>query len=163
VSNLKVIENKKSSIIKYLKILERYKKYSKKEIEENVDIKGAMERYLYLAIQSAIDLAEAIIAYKNFRKPTTMTEAFYILNEEGFIPVRLTNELVKMVGFRNIVAHDYERIDYDIVLDILKNRLKDIDKFLKEISKASARLKEKMENDKKMSKLVNEVISHVKT
>jgi uncharacterized protein YutE (UPF0331/DUF86 family) len=93
-----------------------------------------MERYLYLAIQSAIDLAEAIIAYKNFRKPTAMTEAFYILNEEGFIPVRLTNELVKMVGFRNIVAHDYERIDYDIVLDILKNRLKDIDKFLKEIS-----------------------------
>lgn len=134
MSNLKVIENKISSIRKYLKILQRYKKYSKKEIEENVDIKGALERYLYLAIQSTIDLAEAIIAYKNFRKPTTMAEAFYILNEEGLLTVRLTNELAKMVGFRNIVAHDYERIDYDIVLDVLQNKLKDVDKFLKRIT-----------------------------
>ena len=134
MSNLKVIENKISSIRKYLKILQRYKKYSKKEIEENVDIKGAVERYLYLAIQSTIDLAEAIIAYKNLRKPTTMSEAFYILNEEGLIPVRLTAELAKMAGFRNLVAHDYEKIDYDIVVDVLQNKLKDIDKFLKRIS-----------------------------
>ncbi|MCL4492437.1 MAG: DUF86 domain-containing protein [Nitrospirae bacterium] len=135
MSNLKVIENKKSSIRKYLKILQRYKKYAKKEIEDDIDIRGAMERYLYLAIQSTIDLAEAIIAYKNFRKPTTMTEVFYILNEEGLISGGLTKELAKMVGFRNVIAHDYEKIDYDIVLDVLQNKLKDIEIFLKEISK----------------------------
>jgi len=39
-----------------------------------------------------------------------------------------------MVGFRNIVAHDYDKIDYDIVLDILKNKLKDIEAFIREIS-----------------------------
>lgn len=134
MSSLKVIENKKSSIRKYLKILQRYKKYSKADIEGNVDIKGAMERYLYLAIQATIDLAGAIIAYKDFRKPTTMTEAFHILNEEGLIPARLTDELAKMVGFRNIVAHDYEKIDYDVVINILQNKLQDIDKFLKKTS-----------------------------
>jgi uncharacterized protein YutE (UPF0331/DUF86 family) len=134
MSNLKVIENKKSSILKYLKILQRYKKYSRKEIEDDVDIKGAIERYLYLAIQSTIDLAEAIIAYKDFRKPTTMTESFYILNEEKLISDNLTKKLAKMVGFRNIVAHDYEKIDYDIVFDVLQNKIKDVEKFLKEIS-----------------------------
>lgn len=55
-------------------------------------------------IQSTIDLAEAIIAYKNFRKPATMTEAFYILNEEGFISDRLAGKLAMMVGFRNVIA-----------------------------------------------------------
>jgi len=85
MSNVKVIENKKSSIRKYLKILQRYNNYSRKEIEDNIDVRGAIERYLYLAIQSTIDLAEAIIAYKNFRKPATMTESFYILNEERLI------------------------------------------------------------------------------
>jgi len=134
VSSLKVIENKISSILKYLKILQRYKKFSKKEIEDNLDIKGAVERYLYLAIQSTIDLAEAIISYRNFRKPTTMTEAFYILNEEELISEELTKKLVKMVGFRNIIAHDYEKIDYDIVLDVLKNKMKDAEAFIKEIS-----------------------------
>ncbi len=83
MSNIKVIENKKSSILKYLKILERYKDYSQNDIENNIDLRGALERYLYLAIQAAIDMAEAIIAYKDFRKPATMTEAFYILNAEG--------------------------------------------------------------------------------
>ncbi len=134
MSNLKVIENKISSIRKYSKILQRYKKYSREKITDDIDIKGAVERYLYLAIQSTIDLAEATIAYKNFRKPTTMTEAFYILNEEGLISHELTKELVKMVGFRNIIAHDYEKIDYDIVFDILKNKTKDIEIFLKTIS-----------------------------
>lgn len=134
MSSLKVIENKISSIQKYLKILQRYKKLSRKEIEDNLDIKGAVERYLYLAIQSTIDLAEAIISYRNFRKPTTMTEAFYILNEEELISEELTKKLVKMVGFRNIIAHDYEKIDYDIVLDVLKNKMKDAEAFSKGIS-----------------------------
>ncbi len=134
MTNLSVIENKISAVKKYLKILERYKRYSKKEIEKNLDIKGAVERYLYLAIQSTIDLSEAVIAFKNFRKPATMGEAFYILNEEGIIESELTEKMVKMTGFRNVIAHDYEKIDYDIVYHVLHQKLKDIELFLKKIS-----------------------------
>lgn len=133
MTNLAVIENKISSVKKYLKILDRYKKYSKKEIEGSIDIRGAVERYLYLANQAAIDLAEAVIAYKNFRKPTTMSEAFFILNEEKIISDELTEKLTKMVGFRNIIVHDYEEIDYAVVYEILQNGLKDIENFLKKI------------------------------
>ncbi len=133
MSSIKVIENKISSVRKYLKILQRYKGYKKEEIEGDIDIRGAVERYLYLAVQSAIDLAEAVIAYKGFRKPTTMSEAFDILNEERLIPAKLTNELVKMVGFRNIITHDYEKLDYKIVYNVLQNGRKDIESFLKRI------------------------------
>ncbi len=134
MTNLSVIENKISSIEKYLKILERYKKYPKEKIKENVDIRGATERYLYLVVQATIDLAEAIVSLKNLRKPTIMSENFSILEEENIINKELTEKLMKMVGFRNIIAHDYEEIDYGIVYDILKNRLKDIKEFL-EIAK----------------------------
>ena len=133
MTNLAIIENKISSVKKYLKILERYKKYSKKEIEEDIDIRGAIERYLYLVSQATIDLAEAVIAYKNFRKPTTMGETFLILNEENIISAELTDKMVKMVGFRNIVVHDYEKINYDIVYEILQRGLKNINDFLKKI------------------------------
>jgi len=74
-----------------------------------------------------------VISFKNLRKPTTTSEAFYILEEEKIIKKRLTEELVKMVGFRNIMAHDYEKVDYNIVYDVLTNKLKDIEKFLKTI------------------------------
>lgn len=133
MSNIKVIENKISSTKKYLNILQRYKGYKKEEIESNIDIRGAVERYLYLAVQVSIDLAEAVIAYKGFRKPTTMSETFDILDEEQIISSKLTDELVKMVGFRNIIMHDYEKIDYKIVYNVLQKGRKDIEGFLKKI------------------------------
>lgn len=135
MTTIDVIENKISLIQKYLKILEGYKSYSQKEIENDVNIKGASERYLYLASQATIDLAESIIAFKNFRKPATLSESFHILREENIIPIGLTEKLVKMTGFRNIMAHDYEKIDYSIVYDVLQNKLEDIKEFVKIIRK----------------------------
>ena len=93
-----------------------------------------MERYLYLAAQSAIDLAESLIAFKNLRKPATMAESFRILQEEGLISAELAGKLARMAGFRNILAHAYEDIDGDIVYDVLQNRSKDLEEFLDRIS-----------------------------
>ena len=128
------IENRISSARKYLAILERYKRYSSEEIEHDVDIRGMVERYLYLAVQSAINIAEAMISQKKLRKPTTMSEAFLILEEEGLIGRELSVRLTGMVGFRNIIAHDYEELDYDIVFDVLHNRQKDIEYFIEAMS-----------------------------
>jgi uncharacterized protein YutE (UPF0331/DUF86 family) len=135
MSNIIAIENKISSAKKYSATLKRYKSFTKEKIRNNTDIRGAVERYLYLEAQAVIDLAEAVIAHHDFRKPTTMSEAFYILNEEKIIPDKLTEKLVKMVGFRNVLAHDYEDIDYDIVYNVLQKGLNDIEIFLKIISK----------------------------
>ena len=40
MTNLSLIENKISSAKKYLKILEKYQKYSQEEIENDVDRRG---------------------------------------------------------------------------------------------------------------------------
>lgn len=132
MTNVNVIETKISSIQKYLKILAEYKKYSQKEIETDLNLKGAVERYLYLLTQAAIDLAEAIIALKDFRRPTTYSEAFHILHEEDFLTADLTERLVRMAGFRNIIAHDYEDVDFVILYDVLQHRLGDVEQFLKD-------------------------------
>lgn len=42
MTNSNIIENRISLVQKYLKILERYKDFSRKEIEENMDIRGAV-------------------------------------------------------------------------------------------------------------------------
>lgn len=139
MTNTAVIENKISAILKYLKILEGYKKYSKKEIERDLNLKGALERYLYLISQATIDLAEATLSFKNFRKPATLGESFHILNEEKIISDELTEKMIKMVGFRNVIAHDYEKINYDIVYNVLQNRLADIEEFLKAVKKLAIR------------------------
>ncbi|OGJ43008.1 hypothetical protein A3B60_01020 [Candidatus Peregrinibacteria bacterium RIFCSPLOWO2_01_FULL_39_12] len=135
MTSIDIIENKRSAIEKYLKILKTYKKYSQKIIKQNVTLKGAVERYLYLVIQSAIDLAEAVISFKNLRKPTEYRETFEILFEEHLIPNSLKEKLIKMTGFRNVVAHDYTKLDFAVVYNVLKNRLVDIQQFSVAIKK----------------------------
>jgi uncharacterized protein YutE (UPF0331/DUF86 family) len=135
MTSFNVIENKISSTRKYISILTRYEKCSKEEIETNVDIRGAVERYLYLAVQSMIDLAESMIAYKRLRKPTTMAESFYVLHEVGIIPPDLLQRLVLMTGFRNAIAHAYEDLDYSIVFNVLHNGKQDIITFLNIVEK----------------------------
>ncbi len=61
MTNLSVAENKISSIKKYLSILKSYQGYSLEEIERDATLRGAVERYLYLACQAVIDFAEVII------------------------------------------------------------------------------------------------------
>lgn len=135
MTGIGVIENKISSIEKYLKILSGFKKYSASKIQDDIYLKGALERYLYLAAQATIDLSEAIISYRGFRKPTTMAEGFEILFEEKIISKTLSNKLIRMVGFRNIIAHDYDVVDFNIVFDILRIGLKDIRTFIKKSEK----------------------------
>jgi uncharacterized protein YutE (UPF0331/DUF86 family) len=137
MTNISVIENKISSVHKYLGILAKYIQFSKDDITSDIDRKGAVERYLYLVMQAAIDLSEAVISYKKLRKPSTMSESFHILNEAGIIPPELTEHMVKMTGFRNIIAHDYENLNYDIVYDVLQNRLANIENFLEAIQAMS--------------------------
>ena len=40
-----------------------------------------------------------------------------------------------MVGFRNSLAHGYEKIDYDILYEALQNKLIDIEEFISIIEK----------------------------
>ncbi len=135
MTSIAVIENKISSTRKYLDILENYKQFSRDDITNDIDRKGAVERYLYLVMQASIDLSEAVISYKKFRKPSAMSESFYILEEADIIPSDLREQMVNMTGFRNIIAHDYENLNYDIVYDVLQNKLKNIEKFLDFIKK----------------------------
>jgi uncharacterized protein YutE (UPF0331/DUF86 family) len=137
MSNATVIENKISTIQKTLKLLESYQKCTLKEIESDLTLKGAIERYLYVAVQATIDLAEAVIAYKGLRKPTTLKESFQILNENQLITSELSRTLSSMVGFRNIIEHNYEEVNLEILLSILKLHLKDIEEFIRTIQKTS--------------------------
>lgn len=133
MSNPDVVKNKVSAVRKYRNILSRYELYSEKELQSDIDIRGAVERYLYLTVQSTIELAESFIALHKLRKPTTMRESFDILSEEGVVSAELTGRLVDMVGFRNIIAHDYGDIDYGIVYRVLHERVADIESFIEVI------------------------------
>ena len=135
MTNIGILENKISSVKKYLKILEAYVGLTEKEITSNFEKKGSIERYLYLMAQATIDLAEGMIAYKKFRKPSSFSENFEILQEENYITNDLSMKLIAMTGFRNVLAHGYEKVDYNVLLEILDDGRNDVIEFIKIVEK----------------------------
>ena len=87
-------------------------------------IHGAAERYLHLSIECLLDIGNHIIADRGYRKPETYGEILQILAEEGVISEKLFHELEGMAAFRNVLVHDYLKLDLDKVYQVIKERLK---------------------------------------
>ncbi|MGQ9722881.1 MAG: type VII toxin-antitoxin system HepT family RNase toxin [Candidatus Jordarchaeum sp.] len=114
-----------------LKDWERYQEISQEDLKKDRDKRNMVLHAMLVSIQSAIDLANHIIADRGLRKPLTYRESFEILSESEIITPDLGNNLSDLAGFRNMLVHSYLRLDLEAVYNILK---KDIG-FLREFKK----------------------------
>lgn len=115
----------------YLKTLKAIKKIDLETFKKDVFVHATAERYLHLAIECLLDIGSHVIADHGYRKPDTYSEIFDILQEEGMISTSLLKELGGMAAFRNILVHDYLRLDLNLVYDIMHKQLKTIEKLAK--------------------------------
>lgn len=94
------------------------------------------ERYFEKIIESVIDLAFLIIKEKNLKQPEEDKQTFDILSQEKIISEELAENLKSAKGMRNIIAHEYGRIDNELVFHSLAEELiPDIQEFIKQINK----------------------------
>lgn len=134
MTDIDILKRKLSEIEKYFQILKPLKKKSKEVIKKDPITYGAVERYLYLLCQATIDFAEAVISYSNLRKPGSYGEVFEILSEgDGLISRPLSLKMVKMTGFRNVLAHAYGEVDFEKLYTVLTKDIDDIKEFVKKV------------------------------
>jgi len=85
------------------------------------------------ACEASIDIAMHIVAEKKFGIPQTSRDAFEFLANNNVITAPLSFKLKAMVGFRNIVVHDYQAVNLEIVQKIIENHLHDYQEFIKQV------------------------------
>lgn len=107
---------------------------SKENIKEDIIKYWGIERGIQICIEIVLDIANIIISYSDCHRPSSYRETILSLSELGVIPNSFAKELAKMVGFRNILVHDYVKEDEDIIVDILSNRLEDFIKYMNYIN-----------------------------
>lgn len=107
----------------YLKTLQAVQKYDLKRFKDDPFIHGAAERYLHLSIECLLDIGNHIIADRGYPKPETYADIFRILAEEAVIPQDLLQEVEGMAAFRNLLVHDYVRLDRDRVYRVITEKL----------------------------------------
>lgn len=96
---------------------------------EDLDTEEIVVLNLQRAIQATIDLAAHILSGRRWGLPSSLTEHFRLLADHGVLERAEARRLQAMVGFRNIVVHDYERLDRDILKAIVRDRLGDLEAF----------------------------------
>lgn len=119
----------------YLSNLKQLRKEIRSEKEFSADFRlyGLAERYLQLCCQTIIDISHLIIIEEGIEKPEAQKEIFSVIYEKKIISKELFLRLNGLAGFRNILVHEYGKINRKKVFKYLMKRLEDIDDFRQEI------------------------------
>jgi len=119
----------------YGKILRELQKASRSEFVADYHVYGLAERYLQLSIECLLDIGRLIIIGLGLRKPDRHQEIIEILWEADMISDDLASRLQGIAGFRNILVHDYLKLNRDLVYENLQKGLVDLNDFSREIAK----------------------------
>ena len=103
------------------------------EYRGNYDLQKIVERELQEAIQAVIDSSIRIIALNNFRHSDDYVGVFDSLLENKVIPSDFVPKIKDLVRFRNILIHQYFRVDPEKVYTHLQNDPEILDRFLRYI------------------------------
>ena len=124
-----LILRKLSMLEEYLKQIAEYRSISTEQYASDWKSQRVIERTLQMMVETCIDIAGHIISDMKYRIPTSYADSFSVLAENRIVDNNLSQSLVKMAKFRNVVVHDYDRVDAEIVISILRRNLDDFTKY----------------------------------
>jgi len=100
---------------------------------KDVDRQESILFNLQMAIQNCIDIAAHIIGEEGFGVAGSTNEMFYLLEENGFMDAELTEKMVSAVGFRNLIVHEYSKVELKEVFEVAHKDINDLNEYLKSI------------------------------
>lgn len=125
-----VLLNKKVSIERCVRQIRRYYHTDESIPFEHDHLRqDAIAMNLQRAAELCIDMANHLIRKRKLGLPQDSRDSFTLLEQEGLIDAELARKLKGMVGFRNILVHEYRKLDLDIMVDVIENRVDDLLKF----------------------------------
>ncbi|MFP5520387.1 MAG: type VII toxin-antitoxin system HepT family RNase toxin [Bdellovibrionia bacterium] len=128
-----VIYQKIESLRNCIERIESKKPFTADDLRKNFDLQDIISINLERAVQVSVDLASHLLAESGGKPPSTMAETFILLANENKISLNVAESLVKAVGLRNLLVHEYSKIDWDIVAKVANEHLDTFRKFAKEV------------------------------
>ena len=113
----------------YLAELRSFQRYPRERFIAEPALHHLAERYLHLACEAVLDIAQHVIADQGYTQATSYRNAVEVLGEEGMIDGDLSERLKRWMGFRNILVHLYLQIDHGRVYDAIQEDLGDLEAF----------------------------------
>lgn len=124
-----LISRKLSRLQSYVDELKAATDITWETFQSDLRSKAFVERYLHLAIEEVLDIANHIISFHQWREPTGYRDMLLILSEKGIIPADRLPIFQNMASFRNMLVHRYENVDEELVFGIFNKHLDDFENF----------------------------------
>ncbi len=96
---------------------------------QGIEKKRACERLLQVSIEAVIDVCNLLVSGLRLGLPGEEGDLFDKLAGSGVISKEMRNTLRGMKGFRNILVHEYARVDDRLVYEAIKGKLRDFESF----------------------------------
>jgi uncharacterized protein YutE (UPF0331/DUF86 family) len=107
---------------------------SREEFLQSTTEQRAVERMFENAIQVCSDLAQHVATREFGYDGSTAKGAVRVLHREGVINEETMTTLVAAVGFRNVLAHEYGKVDAEKVYETLQTGLTVYDTFSRQVA-----------------------------
>jgi len=121
-----VIRRRLVKLDEYLEILEGLQRYDLDAFVKDPERYGSAERFLQLAIETSLDIGSHVIAELRLGTVDSYRDIPTILAEHNYLDSELRERWIQMIGFRNVLVHDYVDLDREIVYRVLQQDLDDI-------------------------------------
>jgi uncharacterized protein YutE (UPF0331/DUF86 family) len=130
------IKDKIQELEEFLEEIEPVLPSTLEDYKNDFKTKAIGERYFEKIVEVIVDIAFLIIKEKNLRSPEEDKESFDILVNSKIISKELCEKLKDAKGMRNVIAHEYGKINDELVFYSLTEELiKDSQEFIKQINK----------------------------
>ncbi|MBI5074497.1 MAG: DUF86 domain-containing protein [Nitrospirae bacterium] len=120
-----MILRKISELETYIEQINEYSDITPERYRGEWKAQRVIERTLQMMIETCADIANHIVADKGFRSPSSYADTFKVLQENNIISEELYGTMEKMAKFRNVLVHQYEKVDAEIVVIIMRKHLGD--------------------------------------
>jgi uncharacterized protein YutE (UPF0331/DUF86 family) len=121
-----VLRRRLNKLDEYLGILRRLQTYELEAFLSDPEHYGSAERFLQLTIEALIDMGSHVIADLGLGMVESYRDVPRILVEHDYITADQEDLWIQMIGFRNVLVHDYLDIDRRLVHTVLQENLEDI-------------------------------------
>ena len=91
--------------------------------ETNFSRQDAAVMNIQRACEAALDMGNHIIRRERLGLPQSARDVFEILAQAKWIDQALADSLKRMVGFRNIAVHDYQKLLMPITVKVITEHL----------------------------------------
>ncbi|WP_027363338.1 type VII toxin-antitoxin system HepT family RNase toxin [Desulfotruncus alcoholivorax] len=131
--NHDLIQEKLSDIEKSVALIKRISSVGIDNFIKDEIISSGAKYQLILAIEAAQSICNHLAARVAKVAPTSYADCFRIMQENKIISGQLTPKLVAMAKFRNLLVHQYGKINDETVYNILTKDVEDLLKYANEL------------------------------